>query len=318
MMADAPKGPQLLSIGAIARATGVPVETLRTWERRYGFPGAERTTSGHRRYSHATLQRLRLVVAAVSRGHRPSIALVATDAELHVLVGTPIASQRKGAATDEDFAIDGPMLDSGVIAGWIELIRRFDGRALERELRSSFATLGASQFLALRAAPLIAEIGERWSNATVGVRHEHFASERLKEFLARHWQPLSDAATGPTAVCATPEGEQHTLGLQMVAFTLALANLRVVYLGGNLPASEIADAATQHAARAVVLSAAIGLERERAHVACRTLRDALGPHFPIVVGGRGFGEPPPDVTHLSSLADLDRWARDLDRAPAAN
>ena len=35
----------MLSIGAVAKATGIRVETLRTWERRYGFPRPERTGS---------------------------------------------------------------------------------------------------------------------------------------------------------------------------------------------------------------------------------------------------------------------------------
>ena len=52
----------LMSIGAIARATGVPTNTLRTWERRYGFPASQRIASGHRRYSLNTLSRLRLVI----------------------------------------------------------------------------------------------------------------------------------------------------------------------------------------------------------------------------------------------------------------
>ena len=36
-----------LSIGALARASYIPVTTLRTWERRYGYPVAERKPSGH-------------------------------------------------------------------------------------------------------------------------------------------------------------------------------------------------------------------------------------------------------------------------------
>ncbi len=39
-----------LSIGALSKATGIAVETLRTWETRYGFPTPERKPSGHRVY----------------------------------------------------------------------------------------------------------------------------------------------------------------------------------------------------------------------------------------------------------------------------
>jgi methanogenic corrinoid protein MtbC1 len=294
-MNERPKQVRLLSIGALARATGVPAETLRTWERRYGFPAAERTTSGHRRYTVATLERLRLVRAVVRLGHRASVALNASEPELQALL-----SQAENGASD-----------GTALAHWVELIRRFDGPVLDRELRSALASLGAQRFLAQRIAPLLHEIGERWSKSDVGVRHEHFASARLNEFLTRHWQPLSDGATGPCAVCATPAGERHGLGLQMVALTLALNNLRVVYLGPDIPAEEIAQAVAQHAAQAVVLSAALGVERERAYAECDVLRRALGPQFPILAGGRGFDVPPSSVLRLEGLEALDLWAREF-------
>jgi len=50
-----------LSIGALSRATGIPVETLRTWEGRYGFPVPERRPSGHRVYALSTIPRLRRI-----------------------------------------------------------------------------------------------------------------------------------------------------------------------------------------------------------------------------------------------------------------
>ena len=47
-----PAEPVELSIGTLSSATGVPVDTLRTWERRYGFPApVTRTGGSHRRYS---------------------------------------------------------------------------------------------------------------------------------------------------------------------------------------------------------------------------------------------------------------------------
>jgi MerR family transcriptional regulator, light-induced transcriptional regulator len=39
-----------LSIGELARQTGVPAATLRSWEERYGFPLPQRLEGGHRRY----------------------------------------------------------------------------------------------------------------------------------------------------------------------------------------------------------------------------------------------------------------------------
>jgi MerR family transcriptional regulator, light-induced transcriptional regulator len=41
----------VLTIGTLARRTGVSVSTLRAWERRYGFPVPRRLAGGHRRYT---------------------------------------------------------------------------------------------------------------------------------------------------------------------------------------------------------------------------------------------------------------------------
>jgi methanogenic corrinoid protein MtbC1 len=299
-MIDRPKQRRLLTIGALARATGVPVETLRTWERRYGFPVAERTASGHRRYALHTVERIRLVRSLLKLGHRPSIALTASEVQLRALLGQgqPVAADQPASTIDLD-----------VIARWLDLIKRFDGRALDRELLLSMTALGAARFLAQRAAPLIHELGERWSCGELGVRHEHFASERLHEFFARHRQPLSDTASGPYAICATPAGERHSLGLQMATFTLALNNVRVVYLGADVPAPEIAHSVAQHGARAIVLSAAVGVAHERLQLECRALRTAVGADLPIIVGGAGFDRPPSQLTHLAGLPELDDWAR---------
>ena len=46
-----------LSIGAVSQATGIPSETLRTWERRYGFPSPERSDGGHRQYNASIVER---------------------------------------------------------------------------------------------------------------------------------------------------------------------------------------------------------------------------------------------------------------------
>jgi DNA-binding transcriptional MerR regulator len=44
-----------LSIGELARRTGMPAATLRSWEDRYGFPRPQRQAGGHRRYDQADI-----------------------------------------------------------------------------------------------------------------------------------------------------------------------------------------------------------------------------------------------------------------------
>src|SRR5262249_62206979 len=76
----------MLSIGALARATAIPVETLRTWERRYGYPVPARKPSGHRLYPVRSVSRLRRIARAIAGGHRASGVAPASDAHLRALL----------------------------------------------------------------------------------------------------------------------------------------------------------------------------------------------------------------------------------------
>ena len=54
-----------LSIGQLARFTGVGIHSLRAWEKRYGAPRSQRLSSGHRRFPKEEVQRLRAVSRAL-------------------------------------------------------------------------------------------------------------------------------------------------------------------------------------------------------------------------------------------------------------
>lgn len=62
--------------GAAARLSGVPVETLRVWERRYAVVRPQISPSGRKLYSAENIQRLRLIKQLVSMGN--SIGTVAS------------------------------------------------------------------------------------------------------------------------------------------------------------------------------------------------------------------------------------------------
>jgi DICT domain-containing protein len=70
-----------LSIGEVARATGVGEATLRAWERRYGFPVPRREPSGHRRYPVEEVERIARVVAERQRGLALPAAIARARAE---------------------------------------------------------------------------------------------------------------------------------------------------------------------------------------------------------------------------------------------
>src|SRR5829696_332381 len=57
-----------VSVETVSRMLGIPIPTIRTWERRYGVPTPARTAGGHRRYSHADALELRAMRDEIGRG----------------------------------------------------------------------------------------------------------------------------------------------------------------------------------------------------------------------------------------------------------
>ena len=86
-------------IGAVARLTGVSVETLRIWERRYRVVSPQRSKGGSRLYGEADVERLVLIKRLVDAGH--AIGTVA-GLSLEQLEGRCAAGQDIDAMTSRD------------------------------------------------------------------------------------------------------------------------------------------------------------------------------------------------------------------------
>ena len=296
----------LLTIGALSTATGIPVDTIRTWERRYGYPLPERKPSGHRVYSLSTVPRLRRVAQAIARGHRAAEVLPATESALEVLLASlpPAITETavaRGAPGESGMLMPA---DATEALGWI---RGFDAERLKRWFQTDWARLGPLQFLEYRAAAFLRAVGEAWAAKELEVRHEHFASAVLGDFLRSVRQPLDDRARGPIAALATLPGELHGLGLEMAALVFALAEWRPLILGVDTPIEQVA-ALTREVSIAAVALSCVQPQGSRRAAQVRALRRKLPRHVPLVVGGSGA----PDVASTVKLPDLpalDRWLR---------
>jgi len=305
-----------LSIGALSKATGIAVETLRTWESRYGFPSPERKPSGHRVYPVSSVARLRRVGQALALGHRAGQVVAATDEALERLletsrmVGRPSSSPLPTMPSSED------------LPGLIRLVRAFDADRLTRVFLTDWARMGPVEFLESRVAPLIRAVGEAWEKGELEIRHEHFLSERVGDLLASLRLPFEERAAGPLVVYATLPGEAHGLGLQMSALVLAAAACRTLYLGTEVPVTQTAALARDIGARAVAISVSLSTRGPAAVAGLRKLRDSLPKRVLLLAGGQGAPSAKAGVETVSSLRDLDAWGRRLASglmtAPAAD
>jgi methanogenic corrinoid protein MtbC1 len=296
-----PSSEPRLTIGAVARATGLSADTIRVWQKRYGFPVPHRRPSGHRVYSLADVRRLRRISEALARGHRPGQVVVLSEARLDALL-TGTASMRSA-----------PPQGATPLRPLMRLVRAHDGQALTSALLSDAAALGPIEFLQLRIVPLIELVGDGWERGELGIAHEHSFSERVEDVLRVVRLPYERDAAGPRITLATLSGETHGLGLQMCAVVAAVSGLAPHLLGTDLPVSEIAAASRARKSAALGISISISTGGPSSRDQLAELRRAVPAATPILVGGLGArrSHPPGGCVIVEDLQSLHAWTRRL-------
>ncbi len=297
----------MLSIGALARATAIPVETLRTWERRYGYPVAERKPSGHRVFPVESVPRLRRIAEVLAHGHRASDVVAASDAELRALLAAaPATLARATLARASAPAAAGEVLEAELLAA----VRSFDADTLTRRLQAEWARRGPLEFLTTCIAPAVRAVGAAWADGSLEVRHEHFLSERVGDLLRALRLPFEERASGTRVVLGSLPGEPHSLGLHMAALVLATTGCRALLLGTEVPPGEIAALVRHLRARAVGISVSSATGGPATLRRLRALRALLPKRTILLVGGDGAPRADHGITPMPDLAQLDAWARD--------
>ncbi|MFB6262445.1 MAG: MerR family transcriptional regulator [Bradymonadaceae bacterium] len=306
-----------LSIGAVAEATGIPAGTLRTWERRYGFPDPERTDSGHRRYAPEMLDHLRLTARAIDAGHRASDVVGLDESELSELVSQTRSHSGRAepSGRGEPTGLDGTQADGSWTEDWLDRAEVFDEEGLERRFRADWNRLGALPFLQKRATPFLRALGEAWRSGEFDVAQEHHTSEVLRDFLSEQWRRLASPDTDRRVVCATPEREQHALGLHLAAVVFGLAEWQVVFVGPNTPVPDIVEARRNTEANTVAVSFARSYDEEKATDVVDRLLRGLEEEFELVVGGDGAPPRTTGIRHFDDLETLYEWTRSHEPGP---
>ncbi len=96
--ADLPPAAARLRSGTAAGLAGLPVTTLRVWERRYGVVAPAKTVTGQRLYSAYDVQRLKLLRRLSDGGHAiGTIATLALEPLLALAASLPIAAAAHSA-----------------------------------------------------------------------------------------------------------------------------------------------------------------------------------------------------------------------------
>ncbi len=303
---DVPRHP----IRIVSRRTGLTPAVLRAWEKRYGVVDTARTEGGQRLYSDEDVRRLTLLRKVVGEGR--SISRVA---------GLSL-EQLKGLVQEDEAGRQGPPLPEALGSGsaselleeasrWVD---RLDPAGLERALTRGAMALSVPAMLDQVVAPLLHRVGSSWQEGRLGPAQEHVASVVIRRFLDWLLSTVSVGPSAPLMVAATPSGERHELGALLAAVTAAAEGWRAVFLGPDLPASEIASAASALKAEVVALSSVDPASAGRFQEEVLELRSRLPAGVRLFVGGANApntrqGLEREGIEVLGSLEDLRRSLR---------
>jgi DNA-binding transcriptional MerR regulator/methylmalonyl-CoA mutase cobalamin-binding subunit len=230
------------SIKAVAQATGLTVETLRAWERRYEVVRPDRDGSGRRSYSPADVARLRLLRSATELGHTISRLAPLADEELARLV-----AEAGGRARS-------PARGQAYVDRALEAAQNSDPAGVEDVLTSAVALLWPNEVVHTVLMPLAREVGERWHRGEMSIAQEHMVSDIIRRIAITQARSVARNDSGPSVVLATLSGERHELGLLMCGWIVATRRLRTHFLGADCPPEEIARFALDLEARVVMVS----------------------------------------------------------------
>ena len=231
----------LYPIRAVAKLTGLSIDTLRAWERRYSAVTPGRSERG-RQYTDNQIQRLLLLRELVERGHAIGQIAPLSEAGLRQLLGMPQGSGSKP-----------PEPAGALVDPLIEAFENFEDARANEELGRLAALLSPRDLVYRVVLPLMREVGDRWHRGKMGIAQEHLVSSALRNLLGSMLRLYPAQRGGPKMLIAALSGEFHEFGLLAAAMIASQAGMNAVLLGANLPAAELAYAARKTGAEIVLV-----------------------------------------------------------------
>ncbi len=285
------------TIANVEKETGLSKDTLRMWERRYGFPAPERDPGGDRVYPAAQVERLRLIKRLIDQGHRPGQLMALSPEALRTLPARDTGDEPRRAVIS---AAGNQEIDE-----LLALLKNHDAAQFQQRLQQTLARQGLGRFVMDTVAPLTRQVGQAWEDGRFAVFEEHLFTELTKRVLRQAIASLPPPNAGPRILLTSVPDEPHVLGLLMAEALFALEGAQCIPLGAQMPLLDIAHATAAHRADVVALSFSSAFPTRRVGPVLAQLRELLPAEVAVWVGGDGAPPAaiPLGVSRLRTLAD---------------
>ncbi len=294
--AEAEKLTPSLTIDEISRDTGLGKDTLRVWERRYGFPDPRRAEGGERLYNEAQLQRLRLICRLVDLGCRPGR-----------VVPLPVEALKRLA---EERSATAAKTTNPAIESLMALLQAGKTEAFKDRLLQLLEQQGPKNFVYQTVEPLLQLTGDAWAAGQIPIYLEHFVTQQLTAVIQVALTRVTVVPSGLRLLLSTLPGEPHAMGLIMVELLLRLQGVETVNLGTENPVDQLQQACRALQPDGVALSFSAVQKRPQLMPMLTELEERIPQSVAILAGGAG-------ITRLRSLPKRIEVIKQTSRLEAA-
>ncbi len=275
------------NIQKLSQELRIGVDTLRVWERRYGFPSPQRDRRGHRSYSQNEAEELRIVKTLQDLGQRPGHIFALSPNQRRKLLRELVEKQTPKSAELKQLATLLPVVE------------------IAPQLFQLLSTRGLSDFIHDTAVPLLQCLGLGWAGGSVSIAREHFISDLLEDIIRDEIKKQS-TATGARMLLLTLSGERHHLGLLMAAALFQQQGVHCQLIQEDLPLTEVPQLVEQFQVDAVALSFSPHFLSTQAKKDLVSLRKILDPKIKLIAGGQAIEDAPylPGVKICTDLKQI--------------
>lgn len=156
------------------------------------------------------------------------------------------------------------------------------------------------------------QIGEKWQSNQISVAQEHMATAIAQSVMTVGLlNSPAPAPTGKRILLACVQGNNHSVGLHMVADAFLLAGWDVQQLGANVPTPAIVEQAAQWSPDVVGLSVSFVQQLPAVRAVIRQLRERLGDTRPgVMIGGLAINR----FDRLAALVGAEAFSVDAKAA----
>ncbi len=264
----------LWNITSVERDTGISKDTLRMWERRYGFPAPSRDAIGERTYPLDQVEKLRIIKRLIDLNFRPG-----------KIMALEIGALRELASQSSNIAMNDVIHSGAIVQDLLEMIQSHQIDVFRRVLAGHIAKQGIAKTIKDIIAPLTYNVGQAWQAGDLEVFEEHLFTESVQVVLRNAINTVPKQTKSPKVLLTTFPQEPHGLGLLMAEAIFALEGCSTVSLGVQTPMWDIVQAATRQKVDLVALSFSIAMNRQQVQDGLRELRHQLPATIEIWAGG---------------------------------